>query len=128
MGNAMWTSVHIEDDRSKYHVSRTQYRGKYYPPYCSGGGYVLSGYIIPEMYQASREIGLIPIDDAYHGILAKKIGVSITHNNGFKVFGSKGRNYHKCFLEESMVVHKYSSHKSLHDAWKNYTDSSIKCH
>ncbi|XP_071793568.1 uncharacterized protein [Asterias amurensis] len=127
IGNAMWTSIHIDDAKSRYHVSKKQYRGKFYPPYCSGGGYVISGSTIPAMYEAAQRTSIIPIDDAYHGILAKRIGVPITHNNAFKVFGSKGKNMHKCFLQESMVSHKYGTADSLRKAWTNFTDISIKC-
>ena len=127
IGNAMWTSIHIDDAKSRYHVSKKQYRGKFYPPYCSGGGYVISGSTIPAMYEAAQRTSIIPIDDAYHGILAKRIGVPITHNSAFKVFGSEGKNMHKCFLQESMVSHKYGTADSLRKAWTNFTDISIKC-
>merc|ERR1712048_596558 len=42
MGSVLRNSPRVTDKSSKYFVSGDQYRGAYYPPYVSGGGFVMT--------------------------------------------------------------------------------------
>ena len=70
------------DISERYHVPDTMYFGSYYPPYCSGGGYVMSTDTVPDMYRESLNTSLISVDDAFQGILAKKVGVTPSSSLG----------------------------------------------
>ena len=131
VGNRMLRSRPVTIKKSKYYVPKTQFNEAYYPPYCSGGGYVISGNLIPEMFKASRWIHVIPIDDAYQGMLAKKVGLRVTHNKQFLVLPRKGKKTSpsKCSLEQCVVKHYKNLRSSvdLRTAWSIYTNDSIPC-
>ena len=131
VGNRMLRSRPVTIKKSKYYVPKTQFNEAYYPPYCSGGGYVISGNLIPEMFKASRWIHVIPIDDAYQGMLAKKVGLRVTHNKQFLVLPRKGKKTSpsKCSLEQCVVKHykHLRSSVDLRTAWSIYTNDSIPC-
>ena len=59
----------------KYYVSTEEYPEKFYPDYISGGGYVFSWRLLPELSRVSKKIPLIPIEDACLGLLMRSIGV-----------------------------------------------------
>ena len=126
MGSVLYRSVRITRKDSKYFVNDKHYSGKYFPPYCSGGGYVLSSDIVPLMYEEALKTAFIPIDDAYQGILAKKVGVVPQYNGGFKNWGEKSDT---CSLknENLMTIHGFKDPKAMHEVWRNFTDTSVKC-
>ncbi|XP_022080611.1 uncharacterized protein LOC110973807 [Acanthaster planci] len=124
LGSVLYRSVRVTRTSSKYYVPDRLYSGRYFPPYCSGGGYVISTDVIPEMYQQSLETAFIPIDDAYQGILASKIGMTPTAHKGFKNWGAKTDG---CSLRDIMVVHGFKDPDALHTVWKNYTTPVEDC-
>ncbi|XP_038046441.1 uncharacterized protein LOC119720706 [Patiria miniata] len=124
LGSVLYRSVRVTRSNSKYYVPDILYSGRYFPPYCSGGGYVISSDVIPEMYHKSLETAFIPIDDAYQGILASKIGLKPTAHKGFKNWGAKTDG---CSLRDVMVVHGFKSPDALQAVWKNYTMPAEDC-
>ncbi|XP_076308691.1 beta-1,3-galactosyltransferase 5-like [Tachypleus tridentatus] len=65
--------------RSKWHVSFTEYPWKYYPPYCSGWAVVMSPDVIFGLYIQSSRVPYFWVDDVHvSGTLVKKLGVSHT--------------------------------------------------
>lgn len=125
-GSVLYRSVRITRKDSKYYVPDKVYSGRYFPPYCSGGGYIISTNIIPAMYEKSLTTAFIPIDDAYQGILAKKIGVTPRNNKGFKNWGQKSDT---CSLrnKELMTIHGYKDPIKMYEVWRNYTDETVNC-
>ncbi|XP_033121076.1 uncharacterized protein LOC117120159 [Anneissia japonica] len=111
----------IRRPTSKYFIPVNIYSGKYFPPYCSGGGYIISTDVIPAMYRAALKTPLLPIDDAFQGIVAKKTGVSPTMIDQFKNYG--GPSDH-CALSSSMTVHGFKTADQLMKVWSNYTDTT----
>ena len=118
-----------EDDAyfKKFHVSDKLYRGHYYPPYCSGGGYILSTDTVPRMYKEAMRTPIIGVADAFQGILAKRIGLEAIGHRGFK---DGGGNRDACSLRrnDTMNIHGIGkSAKSLYDLWNVFTNDTIKC-
>ncbi len=72
------------DDFRKWSVPFESYAGgPYYPPYCSGGGYLVgtqSASRIVSAYDARRRAGrpVVQVEDAFVGILAEESGVHAT--------------------------------------------------
>ncbi|XP_054766645.2 uncharacterized protein LOC129273609 [Lytechinus pictus] len=126
MGSVLFRSVRITRKDSKYYVNEKFYSGRYFPPYCSGGGYIISTDVVPPMYEQALKTAFIPIDDAYQGILAKKVGVVPQYNGGFKNWGEKSDT---CSLrrEELMTIHGFKDPDAMHEVWRNFTDTSVKC-
>ena len=74
-GRIFWYRLTDRDKTSDYYTSYKTYRGVMYPPYASGGGYILSGHLIPAMLNASLHHKPVPNEDAYVGILMDAIEV-----------------------------------------------------
>ncbi|XP_072177794.1 uncharacterized protein [Diadema setosum] len=126
LGSVLFRSVRINRKDSKYFVPEKFYSGRYFPPYCSGGGYILSSDTMGPMYEQALNTTFIPIDDAYQGILAKKVGVVPVYNGGFKNWGEKSDT---CSLrnEDLMTIHGFKDPISMYAVWRNFTDFSVQC-
>ncbi|KAJ8023681.1 Acetylgalactosaminyl-O-glycosyl-glycoprotein beta-1,3-N-acetylglucosaminyltransferase [Holothuria leucospilota] len=117
-GRVQRDSLRINNPKSKYFVNESTYHGKFYPEYCSGGSYILSTDIIPKLYRMSLITPLIPIDDAYQGILTYQIGVSPIHHDGFKVSFRK----RDCILQDpyTLTLHGFDTSAGLRKVWTRY--------
>ncbi|XP_072042051.1 uncharacterized protein [Amphiura filiformis] len=126
LGSVLYRSVRVRRKESKYYVSDDVYRGRYFPPYCSGGGYIISTDIIPDMYEHSLTTPFIPIDDAYQGILADKVGAKPIYHAGFKNWGEKSDT---CSLHNPglMTIHGFKKPELMFEVWRNYTDVTVTC-
>ena len=67
----------IRHRHSKWYVSKEYFSDTYYPPYCNGPFYILSKNVVLELLQVSfgDRLSSFPIEDAYIGVLAKRIGI-----------------------------------------------------
>ncbi|XP_072164271.1 beta-1,3-galactosyltransferase 1-like [Diadema setosum] len=108
---------------SRYHVPDTMYYGRFYPPYCSGGSYVISADVVPQLIQEALTTVIINIEDAFVGILAKKIGVTPVDHQGFRNYGGK---HDVCSLRNAMTVHGVGK-SELIKLWRVYTDKNVVC-
>ena len=52
-----------------------EYNETRYPPYCSGGGFIMSSQVVSKLLPHFNLRNMLKIDDAYVGVLAKKAGV-----------------------------------------------------
>ncbi|RDD42836.1 Lactosylceramide 1,3-N-acetyl-beta-D-glucosaminyltransferase [Trichoplax sp. H2] len=103
MGNIMSGSVVIRQQNSRYYVSLKDLALSVYPDYCSGFAYVISMDVLQAMVAVVPKIRKIPIDDAYVGMLAKKVNIKVHWDRGFKPFGPiPGR---KCEYNTVIAVH-----------------------
>lgn len=71
-------STHGEPFRDlsfKWHMSYEQYKYDRFPHYLGGGAFVLSYDVALKFYHAFPYVQPIPVDDAYLGIVAHKVGV-----------------------------------------------------
>lgn len=65
----------IRRERSKYYVSYQDYNETFFPVYCNGPFYILSKNAIIELLTVSNNTRTFPLEDAYLGVLAKKVGI-----------------------------------------------------
>ncbi|KAJ1146667.1 hypothetical protein NDU88_012931 [Pleurodeles waltl] len=79
IGRIHWRVSPMRDSSSKYYVSEVTYPGQYFPQYCSGTAYLLSGDVALKFYVASLEIPFIPMEDVYVGICTQKLGIAPVH-------------------------------------------------
>ena len=66
----------IRNPEHRWYVSKQQYPERFYPDYCEGHLYILSGDLLPGIVNASKETESFPIEDSYIALLLKKIGVT----------------------------------------------------
>lgn len=70
----------------KWMLTKEQYADDYYPPYCSGLGFAMTGDIVPKMYNQSFHIPFFWVDDVYlSGMLTKALNV--TFDNHSSIYG-----------------------------------------
>ncbi|XP_063049626.1 beta-1,3-galactosyltransferase 5-like [Engraulis encrasicolus] len=92
----------IRDQRSKWYVSKDDFREQEYPPYASGIGYVLSLDVAREMVEAARDVPPVPMEDAYVGVLAREVGVTVRDSGRF---AKHNVNWRVCNYRYLMVIH-----------------------
>ena len=74
----------IRDPTHKWFVSEQFLNDSWFPPYCGGPFYILSKSALLELLKVSLNEGLtpFPLEDAYIGILAKRVGIAPLQLNG----------------------------------------------
>lgn len=82
MGN-YWQSGANVSRKGKFAVSKEDYPNFAYPPYCSGGAYVLSKSLIGRIVPLFDWVSPLRIEDAYIGGMVKEAGGQGVHSNGF---------------------------------------------
>ncbi|NXK23795.1 B3GT5 galactosyltransferase, partial [Arenaria interpres] len=65
----------IRNRKSKWYVSREEYPGKTYPPFCSGTGYVLSTDVVSQIYNVSKSVFFIKLEDVFIGLCLDKLKI-----------------------------------------------------
>ncbi|XP_076008916.1 N-acetyllactosaminide beta-1,3-N-acetylglucosaminyltransferase 3-like isoform X2 [Genypterus blacodes] len=116
---------------SKYYVPEQVYESESYPPYCGGGGFLLSGYTAMVIYNMSHSITIVPIDDAYMGMCLTKAGLSPSSHIGVKTGGlsipsKKNEGYHPCYYKEMLLVHGFVP-VQIYLTWHQVHDPNLKC-
>ncbi|XP_037626103.1 N-acetyllactosaminide beta-1,3-N-acetylglucosaminyltransferase 3-like [Sebastes umbrosus] len=123
-GPVRWT-------KSKYYVPVQVQESDSYPPYCGGGGFLLSGYTALVIYNVSQSITIHPIDDVYMGMCLAKAGLGPASHMGFKTFGlhipsKKVDLYDPCYYRELLLVHRFLP-ATMYFMWHKIDDPNLKC-
>ena len=78
----------VRDPKSKWYLSRAEFKEDYFPTYCSGSAFMMSTDVAEQMYHASMETPFFWVDDFYvTGLLAKKVGVKHRKFNSVYTLG-----------------------------------------
>lgn len=62
-GSVLYPSPRIKDPKSKYYVPSKLWPEKYYPPYVSGGGFLMSSVVAKKIFEVRRH--LFSVDGLY---------------------------------------------------------------
>lgn len=73
---------------SKFYVSRKEFRGKTYKPYCQGWMYILSNLAVTEFNKVVDKIQFFKIDDVLTGIFADKAKTTLYSTNSIVLTNS----------------------------------------
>ncbi|XP_072245391.1 N-acetyllactosaminide beta-1,3-N-acetylglucosaminyltransferase 3-like [Leuresthes tenuis] len=116
---------------SKYYIPTQIQESNQYPPYCGGGGFLMSGYTARVIYTMSQHTPLHPIDDAYMGMCLAKAGLAPSSHIGMKTLGintiSKPKDHlEPCYLRELLLVHRFLP-PQIYIMWKQVQDPHLKC-
>lgn len=106
----------IREPSSKYYIPVQVYESDRYPPYCGGGGFLLSGFTSRTIYSMSHSITLLPIDDVYMGMCLEKAGLKPMSHMGVRTAGlhipsEKLDAYSPCYYREVLLVHRFVPHQ-----------------
>lgn len=121
----------IRNPLSKYYVPAQIQESESYPPYCGGGGFLLSGFTARTIYSMSHSVILLPIDDVYMGMCLKKAGLKPTSHFGVRTAGLSvpSENVDKfdpCYYREIILVHRFLPHM-IFVMWNEIQNPDLKC-
>lgn len=121
----------IRSKGSKYYIPVQVQESESYPPYCGGGGFLFSGYTASVIYNMSKSIPILPIDDVYMGMCLAKAGLSPSSHIGVRTAGlyipsSKLDEFDPCYYKEVLLVHRFLS-AHLYFLWHRVHDPNLKC-
>ncbi|TRY64942.1 hypothetical protein DNTS_024628 [Danionella cerebrum] len=119
------------DSSNKYYVPVQVQQSDIYPPYCGGGGFLLSGFTARTIYKMSHSIELHPIDDAYMGMCLEKAGLMPTSHFGVRTIGLDvpGNDldiFDPCYYREIILVHRFLPHM-IYVMWGEIQDPYLRC-
>lgn len=121
----------IREKGSKYFIPVQVQESDSYPPYCGGGGFLLSGYTAMLIYRMSKSITILPIDDVYMGMCLAKAGLGPASHMGVKTAGlhipsDKVDKYSPCFYKEILLVHRFLP-AQMYLMWHRTQNPNLKC-
>ncbi|NXA42952.1 B3GN3 acetylglucosaminyltransferase, partial [Eudromia elegans] len=105
----------IRNAGSKYYVPRQVTASERYPPYCGGGGILMSGFTARTIHHESRRLELFPIDDVYLGMCLERAGLAPAAHGGIRLVGvrvpAKAEPFDPCYYRELLLVHRFSPYE-----------------
>nr|XP_022312426.1 beta-1,3-galactosyltransferase 5-like [Crassostrea virginica]XP_022312427.1 beta-1,3-galactosyltransferase 5-like [Crassostrea virginica]XP_022312428.1 beta-1,3-galactosyltransferase 5-like [Crassostrea virginica]XP_022312429.1 beta-1,3-galactosyltransferase 5-like [Crassostrea virginica] len=104
----------IRSNRSKWSVTYEEYPHDLYPPYCSGTGYVTSLSVAEKVYQISKNIPFIYLEDVYVSLCMSRLGLNVTHITSFHADLQKIGCVYK---SENLVTSHRLTPKMLRSVW-----------
>ncbi|XP_069504754.1 N-acetyllactosaminide beta-1,3-N-acetylglucosaminyltransferase 3-like isoform X2 [Ambystoma mexicanum] len=119
----------IRESWSKYYVPEEIIANDSFPAYCGGGGILMSGFTSRAIFQASQDIELIPIDDAYLGYCLQKAGLQPNSHEGVRTYGITLPNtdtFHPCFYKDQLVVHRFEPYE-MKMMWNAIQKPNLQC-
>ncbi|XP_067416047.1 N-acetyllactosaminide beta-1,3-N-acetylglucosaminyltransferase 3 [Emydura macquarii macquarii] len=121
----------IREKWSKYYVPEQVTAAKTYPPYCGGGGLLMSGFTARTIYKESLGIELLPIDDVYLGMCLQKAGLAPASHMGIRTVGvrvpsSRLESFEPCYYKELLLVHRFVPYEMLL-MWRALHGPELRC-
>ncbi|XP_072537348.1 N-acetyllactosaminide beta-1,3-N-acetylglucosaminyltransferase 3-like [Salminus brasiliensis] len=121
----------IREAASKYYIPVQVQESESYPPYCGGGGFLLSRFTAATIYNMSKSITILPIDDVYMGMCLEKAGLKPSSHIGVRTAGlhvpsSKVDQYDPCFYREIILVHRFLPHQ-IYIMWHEIHQPDLRC-
>lgn len=84
VGGYCWLKEEPNRQRgSKWYISYKMYPRKYFPAFCSGTGYVTSIRVAKKLYEVSKNVPFLPLEDVYIGLCLHALRMSVTTIKGF---------------------------------------------
>ncbi|XP_062983767.1 beta-1,3-galactosyltransferase 5-like [Elgaria multicarinata webbii] len=65
----------IRDPYSKWFVSKEDFPGRKYPPFCSGTGYILSTDVASQVYIVSNKVPFLMLEDVFVGLCLAELKI-----------------------------------------------------
>lgn len=120
----------MRDPYSKYYIPVKVWESNKYPPYCGGGGFLLSGYTASIINKMSKSVANHPIHDVYMGICLDKAGLHAEGHAGMKSGGwhipKNINDYDPCLYTEVLIIYKLLP-ADMFIIWYRINDPSVKC-
>ena len=130
VGHVIANSSPIRLQHSKYFVPTQLLAHELYPPYCGGGGMLMSGFTARVIARASRDITLFPIDDVYLGMCLEKAGLLPAAHAGIRTQGlgvlASTHPFDPCYYREMLLVHRFQPYEMV-VMWQAIHEPRLLC-
>jgi len=85
----------------KHYVSREEYAPDLWPEYCWGPAYVLTSDTLKPLYNLTKFVRTVPMEDVYVGMLAKKLNMEFVNiNDWLRMYYSFDRSQSQSILKK----------------------------
>ncbi|XP_069864104.1 N-acetyllactosaminide beta-1,3-N-acetylglucosaminyltransferase 3 [Dipodomys merriami] len=116
---------------SKYFVPRLLMAEERYPPYCGGGGLLLSRFTGRALRRAAPTLPLFPIDDVFLGMCLQRAGLRPAAHSGVRTAGLRApaarlSSFDPCFYRELLLVHRFLPYEMLL-MWDALSHPDVAC-
>lgn len=121
----------IRAPQSKYYVPKIVTQEEHYPPYCGGGGFLLSRFTAAAVGRAARTLDLLPIDDVFLGMCLQQEGLKPASHSGIRTVGVRSptarlSSFNPCFYRELLLVHRFLPYEMLL-MWNVLSQANLTC-
>lgn len=121
----------IRASGSKYYVPKLVMAGDRYPPYCGGGGFLLSRFTAAALRRAAPALELFPIDDVFLGMCLEREGLKPAAHSGVRTSGvhapsASMSSFDPCFYRELLLVHRFLPYELLL-MWEALNQPDLVC-
>lgn len=114
----------IRNKKSKYYISRQQYKPAVFPDFTTGPAYLISSCVVHDLYLAALNHTYCKLEDVFvTGIVAHYINVKRVHVNEFL---NKRISFHPCNVQKGISIHMVRYSEQF-DLWKKLLDGRSKC-
>ena len=101
------------------------YNAKVYPDYVSGTGYVISGPLVPILFENALHVPLFHLEDVYTtGLVAKQANITPENNHLFSFVKHPTNN--PCLYRKIITSHGLNP-SELETVWQEINDPQIDC-
>ncbi|XP_032723528.1 N-acetyllactosaminide beta-1,3-N-acetylglucosaminyltransferase 3 [Lontra canadensis] len=116
---------------SKYYVPKEVTQEEHYPPYCGGGGFLLSRFTATALRRAAVTLDLFPIDDVFLGMCLQQEGLEPASHSGIRTAGIQAPSAHTssfdpCLYRELLLVHRFLPYEMLL-MWDALSQPNLAC-
>lgn len=107
------------------YVPEYMYDSKYYPNYVSGGGYVISGPLVPLLFESALRVPYFHFEDVYvTGLVAKEANIIPEDNT---LFGFRKLPLDQPCLYRQMITTHGLSPNEQRDIWQSVNNPLLNC-
>lgn len=116
---------------SKYFVPKLVMAQERYPPYCGGGGFLLSRFTAAALRRTAPALDLFPIDDVFLGMCLQLAGLEPASHSGVRTGGLRApsathSSFDPCFYRELLLVHRFLPYELLL-MWEALNQPDLAC-
>ena len=119
-GFANWDHKPKRKRKNKWYVSRAEFSGNVFPPFCLGPAYFYTGDLIPILFNATLSTKFFKLEDVYMGLCLANQNKSDAVQNLAEVTGWYKR-FDFCSLKDRIFVHGLKPLK-----WKYYKKEILR--
>ncbi|NXP76402.1 B3GN3 acetylglucosaminyltransferase, partial [Ramphastos sulfuratus] len=130
VGHVIVNTGPIRVPYSKYYIPPELPAPLQYPPYCGGGGMLMSGFTARAIARQCQSLRLYPIDDVYLGLCLEREGLKPTPHFGIRTGGiwvpGKSSPLDPCYYRELLLVHRFLPYE-VALVWDSIHDPQLRC-